>query len=114
MSENQFVETAKRFVQTIVSGDFTKAHGMLSQSLCSETSPEALQESYTAMLAYGSGAAGLDGYVHTMTDWPNKRAEDVGWVYVSISGEDFLEAVTMVVSKESDELKISSIEWGRP
>ena len=49
-----------------------------------------------------------------MTDWPNQRPGKVGWVYVSISGEELGEAVTVVVSREAGDFNISAIEWGRP
>ena len=49
-----------------------------------------------------------------MADWATRQNGDIGWVYISISGEDFLEAVTVIVSDEQGCPKIRQIEWGRP
>lgn len=114
MGDAKFVTVARQFAEALTAGDFTLAHGMLSPSLGLDLSPDNLQQTYAAMVSYGSGQPVVDGYTHTMTNWPSKRPGDVGWVYVSISGEDFAEAVTVIVSEEAGVLKISAIEWGRP
>lgn len=114
MADAEFVPIARQFAEALVSENFTTAHEMLCASLRREFSPNSLRQTYTAMVSYGSSQPVVDGYVHTMTDWPSQRSGDVGWVYVSISGEGFAEAVTVVVSQEAEALKISAIEWGRP
>ena len=50
----------------------------------------------------------------TMEDWPGKQTGDVGWAYVPICGENFVEAVTVIVTNEEGLLRIRSVEWGRP
>ena len=114
MDESEFITVARQFAEALVNGNFTTAHGLLSPSLGRELSLESLQQTYAAMVDYGSGQPMVDGHIHTMTDWPSQRPGDVGWVYVSISAEDFGEAVTVIVSNEAGGLKISDIEWGRP
>jgi hypothetical protein len=49
-----------------------------------------------------------------MKDWPDRKPSDIGWVYVSISGADFAEAVTVVVTNEAGKPKIGELEWRRP
>ena len=49
-----------------------------------------------------------------METWPARQPLDVGWVYVSIGGDMFSEAVTVVVMREADTLKIRTVEFGRP
>lgn len=49
-----------------------------------------------------------------MTSWPGKRPEDLGWIYVSIGGAFYSEAITVVVTSESGEAKIREVEFGRP
>ena len=49
-----------------------------------------------------------------MTNWPDKRPGDVGWAYVSIVGDDFVEAVAVIIVEVGGELLIREIEWGRP
>ena len=49
--------------------------------------------------------------MQTLDTWPEKKKGDVGWVYVAIAGDDFSEAVTVVVAQVGDRLAIRSIEW---
>ena len=36
------------------------------------------------------------------------------WAYVGIEGDEFVEAVTVIVEDLEDRLGIRNIEWGRP
>jgi len=47
-------------------------------------------------------------------DMPNLQPGDFGWVYVAITGTEFNEAVTVVVTDDGGSVKIREIEWGRP
>jgi hypothetical protein len=49
-----------------------------------------------------------------MESWPGKEPSDVGWVYVGIGGDVYSEAVTVVVTLEDGELKVRTVEYGRP
>jgi len=49
-----------------------------------------------------------------MATWPGKQPADIGWAYVSIGGEVYSEAITVVVTSESGEAKIREVEFGRP
>lgn len=49
-----------------------------------------------------------------MDNWPAKQPGDVGWAYVSIFGENFVEAVAVTVAKYEGSLLIREVEWGRP
>lgn len=49
-----------------------------------------------------------------MEDWPDKKQGDVDWAYLGIEGEDFIEAVTVIVADAGSGLKIRDIQWGRP
>jgi hypothetical protein len=51
---------------------------------------------------------------HVMETWPSKQPSDVGWVYISIGGEVYSEAVSVIVMLEADTLKVRSVEFGRP
>jgi hypothetical protein len=46
--------------------------------------------------------------------WPAKLPGDLGRVYVGIEGDDFVEAVTVIVAEVNGKLLIRDIEWGRP
>ena len=107
-------ERATAFAQALVDGRFEDAHSMLTDDLKDRVPVERLQAAYEGLVEYGTGPVQVDDQLTTMEEWPDKRTNDVGWAYISISGTDFVEAVTVVVSREGDELKIRNIEWGRP
>jgi len=107
-------ETATRFAQALVAGRYDDAHSMLATNLQTKIARNELRARYEQMVEYGTGPVTVDGFTQAMDDWPDKHDNDAGWVYVSISGEDYAEAVTVIVSVEGEELKIRDIEWGRP
>jgi hypothetical protein len=43
-----------------------------------------------------------------------KEPSDVGWAYVSVGGDVYSEAVTVVVTLEEGELRGRTVEFGRP
>ena len=67
-------------------------------------------------LAWPAGALGwgLLEVGQTMEAWPDKQPHDVGWAYVSIGGDVYSEAVTVVVARENGRLVIRQVEFGRP
>ena len=111
MSYEQF---AVQFADALTQGDFDGAHRMLATDLRQELTADSLRAEFDSMTGYFDSAAQVDGHTETMRDWPGKGADDLGWVYVSISGAPCSEAVTVIVSDEDDGLVISNIEWGRP
>ncbi|MCH7980843.1 MAG: hypothetical protein IID59_05000 [Proteobacteria bacterium] len=46
--------------------------------------------------------------------WPRKNADDLAMVYVLLLGDTYSEALTVTVAQPGSELRIASIEWGRP
>lgn len=73
-----------------------------------------LQAAFEAIVPTDWGAIGPIELGLTMTTWPDKQPADLGWAYVSIGGEVYSEAVTVVVTSESGEPKIREVEFGRP
>ncbi|MGE3724994.1 MAG: hypothetical protein AB7I41_05560 [Candidatus Sericytochromatia bacterium] len=114
--ETLTLDTGRQFAQALISADYALAHSYLSQQAQAAYTPADLAQHYTNMIDYGSGPAQLDGHVQyeDMADWATRQNGDIGWVYISISGEDFLEAVTVIVSDEQGSPKIRQIDWGRP
>jgi hypothetical protein len=108
------ISTGTKFASLMIKGDFSGAHSLLSKGLKAEYTADLLKYRFGEMVSYGHGPAYLDGNNQFMENWPTRRAQDIGWSYISISGPDFAEAVTVVVSDEDGKAKISSIEWGRP
>ena len=109
-----YSEFAVTFAKALTAGDFAAAHSMLAPDLKADYTTEALKESFEEMVEYGESPARVDGFVQTMDDWPAKGSNDLGWAYVSISGDDFGEAVTVVVTRVDGAMAIGSVEWGRP
>lgn len=107
-------KVALAFAEALRGGRYADAHTMLSSKLKQSVSAADLERSYRDMTSYGTGPANQSHVITTMTYWPDKQPEDIGWAYVAIIGSDFNEAVTVVVATESDRSVIRSIEWGRP
>jgi hypothetical protein len=111
------VETALAFASALVASDFRRAHALLTPELRTELSPDLLRQKFQEMLAaYTDGElTGLRFDEQTsMTDWPAKESGDLGWAYVSISGETFSEGVAVVVADVDGAPLIRNLEWGRP
>lgn len=105
---------ASHFAAALTDGEYEAAFEMLSSDMQREYSADKLGNRFEAMVEYGDSPAKVDGFIQTMEDWPDKKPDDVGWAYVSISGDDYAEAVAVVVSVGDYGMSISSIEWGRP
>jgi len=66
------------------------------------------------MIAYAGDEITEAEVVTEMEEWPGKKDDDIGWIYVSLSGSTFAEAVTVVVKKQNSSMAVRSLEWGRP
>lgn len=108
------VEFAKSFAETLAASDYESAHTMLSPEMQQHYTVANLRENFEEMVEYGESPVRVDGTVGTLEDWPGRTPDDIGWVYVSVSGDEFGEAVTVIVSAIEGKMAISSIEWGRP
>ena len=102
---------ALTFVQALVQGTFEVAHALLTPALQQQYSVERLQQVFEEMVAYGETPPNAVEVMATLADWPGKTPEDWGWVYVSVAGDGYGEAVTVIVQKNS---RIRDLEWGRP
>lgn len=111
------VQVALDFTQALVDGNFERANSLLAPDIRGIMTPEQLQLDYEGMIdfyARPQSAHVVFDPQFTMTSWPDKRPGDVGWAYVSIVGDDFVEAVSVVIAEVQGELLIREIEWGRP
>lgn len=108
------VEFATSFAEALAGGDYDSAHRMLNPVMQQQYAAAGLRETFEEMIEYGESPARVDGTVATLEDWPGRTSSDIGRVYVSVSGDDYGEAVTVIVSVVEDRMAISSIEWGRP
>lgn len=106
-------QVAHDFAAALVAGDFTAASEMTTARYRATTSPAQLQERFAAMVA-PIGKLGAVQVMTTMADWPAKRAADVGWAYVAISGDGASEGITVVITSEQGVSRVRDVEWGRP
>jgi hypothetical protein len=107
---------AEQFGHAIVRGDFEAAHAFLTEDAQKIYTPQAMRESVTLMTSYADGpllrVRITEGAV--WDEWPDKQFDDVATVYVSLEGDSFAEAATVILATTDDGLRIRDIEWGRP
>jgi hypothetical protein len=115
-TEKPYEQVAVDFATALVAGQFARASEMLTPALRREMTPHMLQEALNGMCAYSPGKPKRIHFdpQHSMENWPDKQPDDVGLTYVSISGDDFNEAVTVIVANVGGRHLIREIEWGRP
>lgn len=105
---------AVSFASHLVAGQYREAHAILTSYLQEEWTIAELEHEYSEMTDYGNGPADRTQLMATLETWPGREANDVGWAYVSISGNGFVEGVAVVVSQDSGAPLVRQIEWGRP
>jgi hypothetical protein len=114
---NAYEKIAVEFATALVEQRWEDAHQVLTPSLRVKYSSEGLRERLYGMFSgYANGPATRIFFdpEYSMEDWPDKQKDDVGLAYVGVEGDDFVEAVTVVVSQIGPDLRIRDIQWGRP
>jgi len=110
------IEVAGQFGYFIAKADYTAAHNLLTQEAQKLYSSDDLKKSVEQMTEYGQGPILevdiMSDYI--LKDWPTKQEKDLVWVYVSLVGEDFCEAVIVILADEIGDVRIRYLEWGRP
>jgi len=107
-------ELALEFTRALAARDYDRAYGMTSSKYRDRVSRAGLQDAFETMIPPDWGDTEPVQVMTSMSDWPDRGAQDVGWVYVSISGDVYSEALAAVITREGDRLKIREVEWGRP
>jgi len=105
---------ALAFAQSLAARDYAKAHAMTSEAYRKRTTVDQLQAAFEAIVPRDWGSVGPVEVGETMTTWPDKQPGDLGWAYVSIGGDVYSEAITVVVASESGAARIRAVEFGRP
>lgn len=107
------IEFALEFGRQLKDKRFNTAHGMLNKKLQKEVSVSELEATYLRMISYFEQP--VDEVSHyTEVGIPTNIPHAVGWVYVAIEAPGYSEAVTVIVTRTNDELKIAELTWGRP
>ena len=107
---------ALEFGHAIARCDYAAAHSLLTKDAQAIHSQESLKQSVDEMIAVGDGPITEVVLVSEciLEDWPGKQEGDVGYVYVSLDGDGFCEAVTVTLTNEAGRIRIRDLEWGRP
>ena len=113
-SASDYQQAALEFTRLLAARDYTTAHTMTSRDYRKRTDPEQLRAAFENIVPTDWGQIGPIEVGHTMTSWPGKQADDAGWVYVSIGGDVYSEAIIVVVTSESGVAKVREVEFGRP
>ncbi len=101
------------FVKALASREYPTAYAMTSSDYQRSTTLDQMRLAFEAIVPT-DWRAGTVEVGQTMQTWPDKKASDVGWVYVGIGGDVYSEAVTVIVMLESGAPKIRTVEFGRP
>lgn len=111
-----YVEIAKQFGDLIASEDYTAAHALLTKQAQAMHSPGDFKNEVEGMTTYAPGPVRevevMEDYI--LEDWPDKQDHDVAYVYVSLAGDGYCEAVTLTLAQQGDDVRIRHLEWGRP
>jgi hypothetical protein len=105
---------AVSFAEHLILGRYEDTRTLLAPDLQDEWPASMLESEFLAMTDYGNGPANRAELMVTMDAWTSRETSDIGWAYVSISGDGFVEAVTVVVSDASGMPRVRELEWGRP
>jgi hypothetical protein len=112
--DQQATDLARQFAHHLIAQEFDHAQKLLGQTAQQTWSAEALSTRYSSMISYFRSVPHHAEVVETLTDWPGKLPEDIGWAYVSIEGDSDCEAVIVIVCMDGDRWGIREVEWGRP
>ena len=107
-------EIALQYTKALTKHDYDTAYTMTSTQYQSQVPSTQMREAFETMISDDWGPIGPIEVAGTMTEWANKHPEDVEWVYVTIPGDVYSEAVTVVITRQGRELKIREVEFGRP
>jgi hypothetical protein len=110
----EYKQVAVAFTEALATRDYAAAYALTSRGYRETTSVSALQAAFEEIVPLDWTTAGPIEVGLTMEDWPGREPSDVGWVHVSVGGDVYSEAVTVVVTLDGRELKVRTAEFGRP
>jgi hypothetical protein len=113
------IECARAFAEALVGGDFAGAQALLSPAYGALEDVDRLTENYTSMFRSWVDETAAAKTVDidpefALISWPTMARSDFASVYVSITGTQLVEAVTVVVEHGNTAPVIRDVTWGRP
>jgi hypothetical protein len=112
--DRDYKSVALGFAEALARRDYPAAWAMTSKQYQAVTTMEAMQVLFEAIVPTDWRSVGPIEIGTTLESWPGQESGDLGWVYVSIGGDVYSEAVTVVVALEDGESRIRTVEFGRP
>lgn len=103
-----------KFASALAGRDYPTAYAMTSSDYQRNTTLDQMRTAFEAIVPTDWRTVGPVEVGHTMETWPARQPSDVGWVYISIGGDVYSEAVTVIVMEEADTLRVRTVEFGRP
>jgi hypothetical protein len=114
MSTDNAKECAMQFGNLLAMRKYADAYEMTSKDYRRRTSLEEMQEQFENIVPIDWGPIDPIEAGRTMNDWRGKEPSDLMWVYVSLGGDVYSEAVTVIIAQEDGSLKVREVEFGRP
>ncbi len=111
---SEYSSVGLTFATALAGRDYPTAYAMTSSDYQRNTTLDQMRTAFEAIIPTDWPTVGPVAVGHTMEIWPAKQPSDVGWVYISIGGDVYSEAVTVIVMEEADTLKVRTVEFGRP
>lgn len=105
---------ALEFAKSLAAREYPKAYAMTSLGYRQKNTVDQLRIGFETIVPTDWGPTDPIEVGETMTTWPGKQPSDLGWAYISIGGDVYSEAVTVVVTSEDGEARIREVEFGRP
>jgi hypothetical protein len=109
-------ETALRFARHLTARRYDSAHALLTADEQTRVSTDSLRRAFETAVppAFVVTDTLSVGATNDMADWPQRRATDLGWVYVVIPGAVYSEGVSVVVVRDPAGPRVRGIAVGRP
>ena len=110
------VQLAQQFGDLIAREDYVAAHRLLTRQAQIAWPVQEMKRRSESMRSYAPGPF-TDMQVmeeFMLEDWPAMQDGDVANIYIALSGNNFCEAVSVLVAREDGDLRIRDLEWGRP
>lgn len=112
--DSDYQLVALEFTKALAERQYAKAYEMTSKEYRNHSTLEKLKTDFEAIVPDDFGPIDPIEVGRTMLNWPGKQSSDIGWVYVSIGGDVYSEALVVIVTMENGAKKIREIEFGRP
>ena len=112
--ESSPAAVAQAFVTALGARRYPPAYALTSETYRQANSLEVMRDAFERVVPSDWGPLGPIVVAETLTDWPDKQQGDVAWVFVSVGGDMYSEAVTAVITREGSGLRVRSAEFGRP